>query len=454
MQTYCDNDLLWYQLVQENVPAKLESPYPCQTWRELYLAHHHYWFLTRHKIWFADRAVGGNTMTGTVIIARYDPRRGCIEGYRLVAEHGKHTFESWSWNSDVIIHTFNPRVQLWLDDPVIKLDLGCRNGNDLRNERTMQTGSAHGLSSALSLCQAIPENLQHRSMALWPPFIVPARDRVRSESSSKFRDVGHKPRTLEEASDQTFRIRKWLDFRGADHLGVRVGEDVMTFSTLLEDNYTPTKDKPWQGIWVGDYSGHGCEFLVVLQKDVGPSIRPISPTTWTMGDLSDASSDEEFDIAPPYDFSSAAGPWPPELTNGQSHCAAGSVEAAEESEDPSCKGRLEAIKLTGDPNVPKGEYTWIAEDIGPRGLVRVADEQMFKGARVVRSLGHCAGRGFRHGMISNLHGFSESTADALTDRFIASQLIMVDLNTLGQYWEDLGHVSFYKRIDINDYLHV
>ena len=78
------------------------------------------------------------------------------------------------------------------------------------------------------------------------------------------------------------------------------------------------------------------------------------------------------------------------------------TELREFGDDPSCRGRLEAIKLTGDPNVPRGEYSWIAEDIGPKGLIRVATEQMFKGARVVRSLGHCANRGYRNGICSIL----------------------------------------------------
>ena len=60
-------------------------------------------------------------------------------------------------------------------------------------------------------------------------------------------------------------------------------------------------------------------------------------------------------------------------------------------------GRLEAIKLTGDPNVPRGEYTFIAPDIGHGGFVRIADEELFRGARVVRSAGHIAGRNFTHG---------------------------------------------------------
>lgn len=58
------------------------------------------------------------------------------------------------------------------------------------------------------------------------------------------------------------------------------------------------------------------------------------------------------------------------------------------------RGRLEAIKLTGDPNIPRGEYTFMAEDIGDEGLVRIAKEDQFKGARIVKSKGQLANRNF------------------------------------------------------------
>jgi hypothetical protein len=76
-------------------------------------------------------------------------------------------------------------------------------------------------------------------------------------------------------------------------------------------------------------------------------------------------------------------------------------EGTNTSEDETVyRGRIEAVKLTGDPNIPRGEYTFIAPDIGPNGLIRVAKEDMFKGARIVRSVGHIAATGFRDGMSS------------------------------------------------------
>ena len=352
LRDHAQNDLLWATFVRENVPRPVQSPPPSLTWKGLYIGHHPYWFLPRHKIWFSDKANTGSNMTGNVIIALYDERRGCIEAYRLVAEHGPHSIYPWEWDPDVVIHTFDPKVQLWRDDPVVKLDARMSNSRGRSQlETPMRTGIAQGIRSVISLCQVIPDKLQHESMALWPPAICPSPHRVRSESPTMFRGEASKPLTMAQTSDSTFRIRKWVDFRGMGApLGVRIGEDVMTFSTLSEESYTPTKEKPWQGIWVGDYSVHGCEFLIVLQKDVeGP------PSDNAVGNLPD-----------------------------------------EIERDGTCTGRLEAIKLTGDPNVPRGEYTWIAEDIGPKGLIRTATEDIFKGARVVRSRGNTATRGYRN----------------------------------------------------------
>ena len=45
-------------------------------------------------------------------------------------------------------------------------------------------------------------------------------------------------------------------------------------------------------------------------------------------------------------------------------------------------------------------------------------------------------------------------ANISTDRWVASQLIMVSNDTLAQYWEDFGHVSFYRRIDLDSFLRV
>lgn len=115
-------------------------------------------------------------------------------------------------------------------------------------------------------------------------------------------------------------------------------------------------------------------------------------------------------------------------------------------------GRLEAIKLTGDPNIPRGEYTFIAPDIGAGGFLRVADEEVFKGARVVRSAGHIAGRGFMEGTLCSIHIESRHWISRrltlTTDQYTPSQLIMVSHDRLAQFWEAFGHISYFQRVDL------
>lgn len=115
-------------------------------------------------------------------------------------------------------------------------------------------------------------------------------------------------------------------------------EAISNYATIDPSLYVPTKEKPYQGIWVGDYSAHGCEFLLIYQ----------------LTQPGDREGSEQWNT-------------------------------------------LRAVKLTGDPNVPRGEVTFVAHDIGPNGLVRVADEEPFAGARIVHCFGHVAGLGFRDG---------------------------------------------------------
>lgn len=202
-------------------------------------------------------------------------------------------------------------------------------------------------------------------------------------------------------------------------ISMPVGEDITTWATLPEECYTPSKYKPWQGIWCGDYSGHGCEFLAILQPD-DPVPLP-ERAEWAMtsrdrqGSTSSASSTHSTEswstaLDDPFldDLEHSGGDDMPGTANDLEDSVAtlqGPTYEEEVFSDPDCvaedakiyRGRIEAIKLTGDPNIPRGEYTFIAPDIGPNGLVRVATEEMFKGARIVKSVGHIAARGFRDG---------------------------------------------------------
>jgi len=213
-------------------------------------------------------------------------------------------------------------------------------------------------------------------------------------------------------------------------MSLRVGEEVRTFATLPAEIYTPTDEKPWQGIWCGDYAGHGCEFLVVMQPDDPAPLPELAERALAELRRTSVSSEESWVTAT---GSTQSGDPPLQDPDVVAEVQQENVKAENEH---LYHGRIEAIKLTGDPNVPRGEYTFIAPDIGRDGLLRIADEAMFKGARVVRSVGHIAARGFRN------------------DDYICSQLILISHDRIAQYWETFGHVSFYQRVDIDHFTRI
>jgi len=251
---------------------------------------------------------------------------------------------------------------------------------------------AHGVFSNFLLTRPVEER---PNMQLWPPQTIPARHRVRNASQEGFIGDGHKPQKRSEISNLSFRIRHWMEMTVGTHArGIHLGEEVYTYATLDPKLYTPTEDKPWRGIWVGDYSGHGCEFLLMNQPD-----------------------DKE-----PFDESS--------VIQGDNETIVDFERR--KKEERRYRGSLEAIKLTGDPNVPRGEYTFICDDLSQ--LIRTADEARFRGARIVKSRGHIAARMFRN------------------DKYIESQLIMISHDRLAQYWIGFGHISFYERVNIDRFL--
>ncbi|KAF1914025.1 hypothetical protein BDU57DRAFT_531842 [Ampelomyces quisqualis] len=450
-------DTLWQSLVQAQVRENVSKP-SYLTWRELFIQHHPFWFLVKKKIWFADIP-----HTGKLLVARYDPRINAIEAYALVAERRQPTFQTWEYNPDATIHTFNPRVQLDLNAPVIRLDADAYEravgtfGHRLQKEIPMNVSyelspMTAKLYSQLMLARPWPVDITTVATPVWPPLTLPSAARTRNDPApSAFRQPAHKPATLNELSESTFRIRKWMEFASRPHgISMRVGEDISTWATLSEDCYTPTPQKPWQGIWCGDYAGHGCEFLVVMQPD-NPQPLP-ERAEWAMRSRErdgSVSSDGSWSTAPTDAVTSGdededdfetAGDLEGSVATLQEayHDASTQEHSGEKSKEENSvyQGRIEAVKLTGDPNIPRGEYTFIAPDIGPNGLLRVASEEMFKGARIVKSVGHIAARGFRD------------------DTYMTSQLILISHDRLAQYWETFGHVSFYQRVDIEKFTHV
>ncbi|KAB8076192.1 F-box domain protein [Aspergillus leporis] len=370
------NDLLWANVINAYLPDKIHDPGPFDSFRSLYIAYHPYWFIPKKKIWFSD-----TEHTGNLILARYDHRRGVIEAYRVIAERQTHQFQIWEWNPDVIIQTFHPKPSLWLDDPVLLLRNHYGDQQYLRGGIRMPLPlESQQVFNSLSLCHKEPPPDPDPNKQ-WPPPTIPSRNRAYRSPESYGSEWELNSGRMESMSEDAFRIRRWAHFRlGMPMFVAGRSETLSTYATLDPELYTPTRRRPYQGIWIGDYSAHGCEFMLFLQRD-----------------------DENVP-----------------------------VDASEEDDENIQRGSLEAIKLTGDPNVPRGEISFKADDIGPNGLVRTADEKLFQGARIVRCRGHVAGLGFRD------------------DTFITSQLILISPDCIAHYWEAMGHISYFRRLDIDE----
>jgi len=97
--------------------------------------------------------------------------------------------------------------------------------------------------------------------------------------------------------------------------------------------------------------------------------------------------------------------------------------------------RLEGIKLSGDINVPRGEYTFEVPDL--EDLIRIADEKEWPGAKVIRAVGQIAQSQF------------------LEPSFTPCQLIWISNDEVAMYWilePSLGHIAQYRRVDVDRFL--
>ncbi|KAI9650461.1 hypothetical protein NHQ30_000476 [Ciborinia camelliae] len=411
-------DSLWRCLVQENVPGiDLDHPRPCESFKELYKAHDPHWFLPRNKLWFSDIHHFGKLM-----ISKYDPETGSIGLHRLVAEKKPRRFSAWGDNNEVIVHYFEPRT--YLSRHGLRLDVNAYSDRSLSDmgeaERRLKgemplTRMGDGPNSRACSKFMLAKSLASRSRSIapradqWPPVNIPAKSQVDrptiSDQSSAVK--WSRPEDRSQINEQSFRIRQWLEMNGQ----VRMAEEMQTWSTLDVKLYTPTEYKPYRGIFVhsfwnienlqirlldtlvGDYSGHGTEFLLMDQRD-----------GYDEPNMLERKADE-------------------------------SPEAWEERKKHAriYQGSLRAIKLTGDPNVPRGEFSWVADDIGEKGLIRYGKHE-WPGARIVKSRGQIGNHGFKN------------------PKYIESQLIMISHDELAQYWVPFGHISFFRRVDIDAFI--
>ncbi|KAH6847574.1 hypothetical protein B0I37DRAFT_147637 [Chaetomium sp. MPI-CAGE-AT-0009] len=463
------DDQLWRRHVQENVPGQhIASPHPYASFRELYSAHDPHWFVPKYKFWFSDTG-----LPGRIIITRYNEREGTIEGYQLLCQNTNSSFHTWHAPGPSIVSGFSPSLYLHHQLPAFRLSgrprsadaenahdsgssssgPGCqdeqtRGRTRFRSEVLMEPSPLNGFKSSFIYARCLSpddlaERLTHRfpHHHIWPSPLIASDRRVLGAGLAQPMTLRPKDRarSRREVYDKAFRIHKWLPahqfeehtpepgslgshfrsslgahFRSA--LGghfrsgrgeatrtnpvppacVKLGEEVATYSTLDPAQYTPTPTKPFRGIFVGDYGGHGCEFVWINQPD----------------------DDDEFD---PASVARHEGEPDDDYAARQRHAAV-------------YRGRLEAVKLTGDVNVPRGEHTFVVDDLGEAGFVREETGDPFTGARVVKSRGHIANTGFQN------------------DTYTEAELFLISPNLLAHNWLSLGHISYLMRVDIDRFI--
>ncbi|KAL5612286.1 hypothetical protein BROUX41_000175 [Berkeleyomyces rouxiae] len=424
------SDLVWQPRIQENVPHTRVASLPpgFTSFFELWRALRDQWFVARHKIWFCDVEV-----TGKLIVARYDTRRGCIEANQVVAVNRARDQDAISGFENVEIHPFDPRVSLHMDNSIITLRASDsrhpnRDVSRFEPEITMsRSGSIEALASSFVAsrpAQKKQKNHPHSPYGtLWPPASIPTpleqstlgvAASMYPASTSTTADTSCIPRTHVEASSHTFHLRSWLQMSHSIHawgipsaigpgyhssmnVGAMMGETLATYATLAPDLYVPTPTRPFRGLWVGDYRGHGCEFVLIVQPDLPDATDSELRLTRQGGE------DDET--------------WQKRRLDARVY-----------------RGPLMAVKLTGDVNIPRGKFTFTVSDLGPRGYVGPSPEPRFKNARVVRSRGQIAQPSY------------------ISPSFERGELILLSQNELAHHWVDFKHICFFKRFNVDELL--
>lgn len=424
------SDAVWRRLVQESTPGNnVTSPHPFKTFRELYTCYEHLWFLPKNKLFFADR-----DLAGRLIVIRYDQRFGIIEGLQLVAvnTHRAETeVQFWGPDRNIMLGKFAPKIELHNEGPILRISRDIHNPcwEERKNMRRhwvaypeegwargrkrvpyqpvihMTVGASSVLRADLYLVKEAPPDADID--LLWPPPSVPADNRAlgHQHMEDNFDTI---PQTPDQVFPEAFRLRRWIElYMGINHFhqldaeaeptalddapapaGVHFGEELATFATIDPAIYTPTPEKPYRGIWVGDYGPNGCEFLLFYQPGVEEYEDLRAPYDADSLEREEEETEAEFERRKVKTWERGH---PERLVQGSDES---DERFARRKESVTVVGPLLAIKLTGDPHVPRGENSFIVADVGNTSEEYVAEEPPFEGVRVVTAMGQVARHGF------------------------------------------------------------
>jgi hypothetical protein len=361
----CLDDSLWSGLVQQNVAYKLPTHCPSSpSWHDAFIQLYPFWFLARQRIWISNHEISGGLVVAQYLVStnhielwHLSVRNSCDDTDRL------STQQLWRRDQSVLIKDFEPIVRTFKEvfpdaAPLLRIP---NSSNIVRRDGHLMRMRSSDLQPARDL----PAHAIDPGTVVWPPQTIPAPGRTRNMSINNYYSVGHRPQKTSEISQNVFRVSQVASWHrlGADGSFSRRHDLMETWGTLTKEEYTPTPQKPLRGIWVGDYNGHGAEFIAFLQPDKAQMPQQaLQEIKRVRGCDFYTFSDDEVDAMDEERF------------HGEK-----------------LRGPLLAVKITGDINVPRGEYAFIASDLGANATLRVSEEDPFRGVRVVRAVGHTAG---------------------------------------------------------------
>lgn len=407
LRVICLDDKLWRQHIQEIVPYTLPSHVPARegvarlldqklirpgnvtSWLDVWRGFHHFWFILKRRFWISDQSPGGG-----LVIALFDLNSLQIKGYRLLAQssfEGPPTVTFSERDAHVAITSFDPVLTRqrenftithpgpWTEPcsfPLGSVSYGHSDGNLPPEVRCTDRPGGNYYVHKLLLAKDLPSAAIGRNTSVWPPQSLPSANRVRNSNlgplvgmtrgyQPDYESKGYRPENFSERSLDAFRMSnppRSISIGYGRYVGVTPsgGE---TFAAIHPSVLEPTAQKPLQGIWIGDYNGHGNEFVLFLQPELTDT------SYFTMPEHAQEVLDE---LDEQYEYDAEADPIPASPY----------------------KGRLVGIKLSGDRNVPRSENTFIVPNLGD--VIRIAHERPFRNGQVVRALAHTA-----HDMFTN-----------------------------------------------------
>ncbi|KAF8455893.1 hypothetical protein BGX38DRAFT_1165174 [Terfezia claveryi] len=428
------DDTLWHAFVAH---LRISSPVPYQSFRELYVSLRPHLYLAPH-LWFSTRRIGGS-----LYVFRYSPQTGNIEGVPLVGTRGWNGpgrgmggGGDYIWNDDqtISIATFKrPRVRCFGNDPKVKIVCGpgtyydrktglmvdratgdtWKSGEegvvslgrvklDSRDPRpetsarpnhisSENDSDEHELQVGIPTTPRTPVRDIH-DRTLWPPFMMPSREYVRLPPIGKGGANSMADWDVNITSPQELPHA----FPRSDGNAIYAHDPSSSF---LEPPLTAMdEDFAFDHIYVYRSMENSNIGATQTSRSVFQTVdlfTKVHPSLYTRKILSST-------IKPEKEKIDLGGVWLGDyFTHGP--------EFLLFQHPKSHNWRLEVTKLTGDINVPRGEYAFIVPNMGhdskvggrsnlPSSFVRYAqpatDPKIWCGKPVYKGQGQLAHHGF------------------------------------------------------------